>query len=435
MLYFCGVINRYMKILFIVPGSGDSFYCGNCFRDNLQANALRKAGHDVVIMPLYLPVQYPSFQADTPLFFPATTFYTAEKLFKRGNMPRWVSRLLGSKSMLRFASSFSGTTSAAGLEDITLSMILGTGGAFTQQVNPMLDWIENHERPDIIHLSTTLLVGVALAIKSRMYIPIICSLQDEEVWIDSMRAKFVTKAWQGIADNLKFVDKFVTASEFYKNTITARLPQIKKIEVIYPGVNVAKYSAKEYPDAPVIGFFNRMNRENGLDILAKAFVKLKKEDKIKNLKLKISGGYTSHDKRCLKEVKNILKPYMDDVDLCDAYDPERHADFYRQISIICVPLTFDEGVGLYLCEAFAAGRPAVEPATGSFPEIVGDAGIVYSPNSSDALAEAIEKMFADKALYKRCSEKALELSKNRYNDEVMAKNLILSYERFITSSK
>lgn len=45
-----------MKILFIVPGSGDSFYCGNCFRDNLQASALRKAGHEVIVMPLCMCV-------------------------------------------------------------------------------------------------------------------------------------------------------------------------------------------------------------------------------------------------------------------------------------------------------------------------------------------------------------------------------------------
>ena len=54
-----------MKILFIVPGSGDSFYCGNCFRDNLQASALRKAGHEVIVMPLYQPLRHRSFQADT----------------------------------------------------------------------------------------------------------------------------------------------------------------------------------------------------------------------------------------------------------------------------------------------------------------------------------------------------------------------------------
>ncbi|MCC8197151.1 MAG: hypothetical protein LIP06_00850 [Tannerellaceae bacterium] len=75
-----------MKILFIIPGSGDAFYCGNCFRDNLQASALRKAGHDVIIMPLYLPFTDASFQADTPLFFSSDRFlYGTTFLRKKEN--------------------------------------------------------------------------------------------------------------------------------------------------------------------------------------------------------------------------------------------------------------------------------------------------------------------------------------------------------------
>lgn len=31
-----------MQILIIGPGAGDSFYCGNCFRDSLQTSALEK---------------------------------------------------------------------------------------------------------------------------------------------------------------------------------------------------------------------------------------------------------------------------------------------------------------------------------------------------------------------------------------------------------
>jgi len=417
-----------MKILFIVPGSGDSFYCGNCFRDNLQANALRKAGHDVIVMPLYLPFKYPSFQADTPLFFPATTFYAAERFFSKGKMPRWIGRLLESKLMLRIASSFSGTTSAVGLEGMTLSMIHGADTVFIEQVNMMLDWIVHHEKPDVIHLSTSLLIGVAKAIRQRINIPVVCSLQDEELWIDSMGSPFLQLAWQGIAENAGYIDKFVTTSEFYKSAITTRIPQIKNVEVIYPGVDVTKYVSDTYPEDPVIGFFYRMNRENGLDILAEAFVKLKNRNTIPNLKLKLSGGCTAKDHRFLKEVRRILRPYMDDVEMNCIYDPERHPDFYKQITVICVPLTFEESVGLYLCEAFAAGRPAVEPATGSFPEITGEAGIVYSPNNSDALADAIEKLLTDKALFSHCCEKALELSKTRYNDEVMAASLEKSYE-------
>jgi len=170
-----------------------------------------------------------------------------------------------------------------------------------------------------------------------------------------------------------------------------------------------------------------------LDILAEAFVKLKKRNTVKNLKLKLAGGYTAKDRRFLRQVKKILRPYMADVDLCSTYDPEHHADFYKQISIISVPVTFDEGVGLYLCEAFAAGRPAVEPATGSFPEITGEAGIVYAPNNSDALADAIEKLLTDETLFRRCSEKALELSQTRYNDAVMAEKLLRIYEGCVST--
>jgi glycosyltransferase involved in cell wall biosynthesis len=418
-----------MKILFIVPGSGDAFYCGNCFRDNLQANALRKAGHEVIVMPLYLPFKYPSFKADTPLFFPATTFFAAERYFKKGRVPRLLSRMLESKLMLRIASSFSGTTSADGLEDITLSMIFGANAAFAEQVKMMMDWIEHHEKPDVIHLSTTLLIGVAKAVRQRINIPVVCSVQDEEVWIDSMEPIFAQVAWQGIVENLKYIDQFVTASEFYKKTITARIPQITDVEVIYPGVDVAKYASDVYPTDPVIGFFYRMNRENGLDILAEAFVKLKKRNTVKNLKLKVAGGHTAKDKRFLRSVKKILRPYMDDVDWSDTYDPEHHADFYKQITCISVPITFDEGVGLYLCEAFAASRPAVEPASGSFPEIIGDAGMVYSPNNSDALADAIEKLLTDKTLFNHCCEKALEMSQTRYNYGMMSKRLIKTYQQ------
>jgi glycosyltransferase involved in cell wall biosynthesis len=239
---------------------------------------------------------------------------------------------------------------------------------------------------------------------------------------------FAQVAWQGIIGNLKFVDKLITTSEFYKKTITARFPQIKDVDVIYPGVEVAKYASQQYPADPVIGYFYRMSRENGLDILAEAFVKLKKRNTVQNLKLKVAGGYTTKDRRFLRGVKTILKPYMDDVDWQSSYHPEHHADFYKEITLISVPITFNEGVGLYLCEAFAAGRPAVEPATGSFPEITGDAGIVYSPNNSESLADAIEKMLTDDVTFTHCCEKALEISRIRYNNEVMTSRLVKTYQ-------
>ncbi|GHT12865.1 hypothetical protein AGMMS4956_08140 [Bacteroidia bacterium] len=418
-----------MKILFIVPGAGDSFYCGNCFRDNLHANALRNAGHNVVIMPLYLPLKDQSFLADTPLFFPATSYYVSQKFFTKRTMPRWVGKLLGTNFFLRIASSFAGTTSAAGMEGMTLSMINGTDIAFEQQVKNLIEWIKQDGKPDVIHLSSTLVIGIAKAIKQALDIPLVCSLQDEEVWIDKLEKHYADTAWQGILENIQYVDTFIASSRFYKNVVEQRFPQIKNIQVVYPGLDTAKYASNNYPTAPTIGFFYRMNEENGLGILAEAFVKLKKRGGFERVRLRIGGGYTSENNAFLKRVRTILLPYNNAVDWCETYSLSEHARFYKEITAICVPITFDEGVGLYLCEAFAAGRPAIEPAAGSFPEIVGDAGILYSPNSSDALADALEKLLTDKDLQNQCRANALKLSAERYSQSTLAAELQKMYEK------
>ena len=244
-----------MKILFIVPGSGDSFYCGNCFRDNLQASALRKAGQEVIIMPLYLPLRYASFKADTPLFFPATTYYTAQKFFGKRKMPHWLERVTGSERLLNIASSLSGTTSAKGMEKMTLSMITGDGPAFSVYVSQLINWLKNNEKPDIIHLSSSLLMGIAKVLHQQLAIPIVCSIQDEEVWIDNLKEAYSDIAWQGIAENIGYISQFITTSEFYKQKILKKIPLIRNIEVIYPGVKREKYASADYPKDPVIGFF------------------------------------------------------------------------------------------------------------------------------------------------------------------------------------
>ncbi|MDR2809687.1 MAG: glycosyltransferase family 4 protein [Tannerellaceae bacterium] len=418
---------RTLKILFIVPGSGDPFYCGNCFRDNQHANALRKAGHEVAVMPLYLPLKDPSFLADTPLFFPATSLYLSQKYFKKKSLPRWMEKILQSDFSLSLAASFSGSTSAGGLEEMTLSMITGDDDVFRRQAHTLVEWIKEHERPDVIHLSSSLVIGIGKEIKKATHIPIVCSLQDEEVWIDGLEKEFAEAAWKGIRENMQYVDCFITSSKFYKNVATSKLHPMQPVHVVYPGLDTAKYASPHYPEHPTIGFFYRMNELNGLHILAEAFAKIKRERRVPHLRLRIGGGFTSVDKPFLRKVDRILSPYKHEVDWRHTYSLPEHAAFYKDISAICVPITFEEGVGLYLCEAFAAGRPAIEPNTGSFAEIVGDAGLLYEPNHSPALADAIERLFTTNGLWEQCREQALHLAETRYNHTTLAEKLHAIY--------
>jgi glycosyltransferase involved in cell wall biosynthesis len=164
-----------------------------------------------------------------------------------------------------------------------------------------------------------------------------------------------------------------------------------------------------------------------LDILAQAFVKLKNENVVSNLKLKIGGGYTRENKRFIHRIRKILQPYKNDVIWSDAYNLNEHTAFYKDISLICVPVRFNEAVGLYLCEAFAAGRPAVAPDTGSFGEIVENAGLLYAPNDSEHLAETLRKMLTDNVLYKKSKENAIALSREKYNAAITSEKLLKIY--------
>ena len=47
-----------MRIVQITPGSGDNFYCENCLRDVALVRAMRNLGHDVLMVPMYLPLQH-----------------------------------------------------------------------------------------------------------------------------------------------------------------------------------------------------------------------------------------------------------------------------------------------------------------------------------------------------------------------------------------
>ena len=49
-------MNPPLKIVFLTPGTG-GWYCGACMRDNALAKSLQGAGHEVALLPMYLPLQ------------------------------------------------------------------------------------------------------------------------------------------------------------------------------------------------------------------------------------------------------------------------------------------------------------------------------------------------------------------------------------------
>src|SRR5512145_3370104 len=70
-----------VRIVQITPGAG-GMYCGNCFRDNTLVAGFRREGHDVLMIPLYLPMTLDEENqaSGMPILFSGVTVYLEQKL-------------------------------------------------------------------------------------------------------------------------------------------------------------------------------------------------------------------------------------------------------------------------------------------------------------------------------------------------------------------
>src|ERR1043166_10306075 len=105
-------------------------YCGGCFRDNALVAALRKLGHDTLMLPLYLPLTLDDLDqsAGTPIFFSGVNVYLEQKLpwFRRA--PDWLHRALASPKLLQLLGGMADRKRAEDVGELPLSRLRGEGG-------------------------------------------------------------------------------------------------------------------------------------------------------------------------------------------------------------------------------------------------------------------------------------------------------------------
>src|SRR5947207_11545628 len=149
-----------MNIVQITAGAG-GMYCGICLRDNALVAALRKMGHHVLMVPLYLPLTLDEKDESegTPIFFSGINVYLEQKLPWFRKAPAWFHSLMESKKLLRWAGGRAAKTQPKELGDITHSMLQGEEGFQARELAQLIGWLKNR-KIDVICLSNALLVGL-----------------------------------------------------------------------------------------------------------------------------------------------------------------------------------------------------------------------------------------------------------------------------------
>ena len=178
-----------MKIVFLTPGTG-SYYCGACLRDNMLARELHRLGHDVTILPMYLPLELDDASlpnaGQTPVFFGGINVYLQQKLGLFRKTPAFLDRLLNSPGLLRWAARHSHMTSAREHGEMTLEMLNVETSRLRKETEKLFAWLETTGKPEIVCLSTTLLAGFAAEGKRRLGVPVISFFQGEDSFLDGL---------------------------------------------------------------------------------------------------------------------------------------------------------------------------------------------------------------------------------------------------------
>ena len=432
-----------MKITYITAGAG-GMYCGNCLRDNTLAAALGAKGHEAVLVPLYTPIRTDEHDVSLRrIFYGGLNVYLQQSSSWFRHSPQWVDRVLDAPGLLRWVSRFGIRTDPRQLGELTLSVLKGDEGYQQKELRKLLGWMDRNGRPQVVHLTNSLLVGLAREIKRRLRIPVVCGLQGEDVFLEGLPEPYGEQARESLRKRAADIDAFIAPSHTYADFMAEVLKTPReRIHVVNPGLNLNGHGRpkKRSPQEFVIGYMARVSPDKGLHILVEAFRILRQTttpaEGLPRYRLRVGGYLSPRDRPYLDKLKRQLQRerLADDFEYLGTMDREAKIDFLQGLNVLSVPTTYAAPKCLYVLEAWANGVPVVEPRHGSFPEFIeaSGGGFLFEPNRAEELAAHLRRMAEDPALAERMGGKGRTAVHERFNAEKMTEETLAVYRRYVS---
>jgi glycosyltransferase involved in cell wall biosynthesis len=431
-----------LRIVHITAGAGGRI-CGSCLHDNALVRALRACGRDAILVPAYVPTTTDEENvAIDHVVMGGVNVWLQEHVPLFRYTPSFVDRPLDSRRLLGWLSSRTGSAKPADLGPLTVSTLEGEHGRQRKEVRKLGRWLAEEQRPDIVHLSNALLIGLAREIRQATGARIVASLSGEDVFIDGLPEPSRSRVWELLRARAADVDHFVAFNQFFADFMAARMNLATgTVGVVPHGVDLGSFP-EEPPDLIarrqardgklVVGFLARACPEKGLDVLLRALAILLKDRAVEV----IAAGATvdaerEYLARCLTLANELGVAHR--FTWRGQVDRAGKLALLRDIDLFALPTTHPEAKGLSAIEAMAAGVPVVASNHGAFPEMLDDqrAGILHVPGDPADLARAIATLADDPHRLAACGQHAHALARRRHSSEAMAAGHEAIYERLM----
>ncbi|NLE39057.1 MAG: glycosyltransferase family 4 protein [Pirellulaceae bacterium] len=407
-----------MRIIHLVAGAG-GMYCGSCLQGNSLCRALLEAGQDVVLVPVYTPIRTDEEAvAARRVAFGGLNVYLQQRsgLFRRA--PWCVDRLLDHPALL---GRLGGGTRPERLGPLTVSMLRGELGNQRKELEKLVAWFEQQEPPQLIHLSTAMLVGLARTLVERLGAKVVCTLSGEDAFLERLPEPYYAEARNELRDRCRELDALIAPSNYYAEFMADYLAvPSERIAVIRPGLDLEGHEPAPTTPRPApstehpatIGYLSRICPAKGLHQLTEALGILLRDPTLPPLRVVAAGHLGRGDRSYLRQIRRNLDrrgmaawfEYVGEVDR-----PGKIA-FLQSIDVLSIPTTRPESKGLAALEGWAAGTPAVLPNHGVFSELVArtGGGLLHEPNRPTSLAESLKQMVQNSDMARRCGSQGRE---------------------------
>jgi glycosyltransferase involved in cell wall biosynthesis len=181
----------------------------------------------------------------------------------------------------------------------------------------------------------------------------------------------------------------------------------EKIDVVYPGVDERFHPLAETAKMafrtsltegrPYILHVGTIQPRKNIDVLIRAFARLKAQERIPHLLLLAGARGWMYD--------SVFRLVTDlglqaEVRFADYVAPTDLPLWYNCADVFAYPSSF-EGFGLPVLEAMACGLPVVTSASSSLLEVAGDAATTVEPGSDEALAQGVARILNEDGLRER----------------------------------
>jgi glycosyltransferase involved in cell wall biosynthesis len=420
-----------MRIVHVTAGAGGRI-CGSCLHDNALVRALVARGRDALLVPAFVPTTTDEENvAERRIVMGGVNVWLQEHVPLFRHTPAFLDRPLDSRRLLEWLSQSTGRTRPVDLGPLTISTLLGLAGRQRKEVVKLTDWLARDVRPDVVHLSNALLLGLAPAIRAATGAAIVCTLSGEDVFIDAIPEPDRGRIVELLREQAAHVDRFVAMSRFFADFMGGRMGLGPgRVAVIPHGVDASAFPAVP-PDLVarrqarggrlVVGFLGRGCPEKGLDQLARMLPHLAAAH---DVEVVAAGAESAAERDYIAGCRALAR----DLGVAERFrwlgqvDRPAKLALLQAVDVFAMPSPHAEAKGLPIIEAMASGVPVVAANHGAFPELLdgGRAGLLHSPGDPADLARALGTILGDVNLATRLAGHGHARARERHSAEAMA---------------